>query len=52
MLRVRFAEVKFARAFQFHHGGTLAPDDEVETAMREDLEDEAEYQRLAEVRKR
>jgi hypothetical protein len=43
VLRVRFAEVKFARAFQFHHGGMLLPADEFETVMREDENDEAEY---------
>jgi hypothetical protein len=52
ILRVRFAELKFARAFQFHHGGMILPDDEDETAMRDDENDQAEYQRLADEQKR
>ena len=47
LLRVRFAEEKFARAFVFNHGGTLIPQDEVEAALEADLGDEDEYQRLA-----
>lgn len=46
-LRICFAEEKFARAFIFHKGGTLAPGDEAETAMLEDKADEVEFQRLA-----
>lgn len=47
LLRVRFAEAKFARAFVFNHDGRLIPQDEVEAALQADIDDQDEYHRLA-----
>jgi nitrous oxide reductase accessory protein NosL len=47
-VRICFAEEKFARAFVFNKGGTMALAEDIETAMLEDEADEAEYQRLTE----
>jgi hypothetical protein len=47
VLRVCFADERFARAFLYHQGGRRVPADQIAAALKADADDEAEYDRLA-----
>jgi len=47
VVRVCFEEARFGRAFVNHFGGVIVPADEVERALREDLDGEDMFDRLA-----